>query len=298
MYDAMNRRYYYWSDGTTRDKPESPENELTSVLLQRDYKYETDLRELNLDGQGKYPQIAFGIPIDFGVEMRLHRRLTMKAGATYHFNFNDNVDNISSKGEGDRKGNKGGDRFWFTYVTFHFDLFSQPPMTIYDRHYVDVDFNSIDAEDEDGDGVIDLWDESAQTPPGVKVDNRGRPIDTDIDGIPDFRDDEINSAKGAMVNLKGVTMTEEEQIAASTLKPGIPSDRICDYYPSECEEDGPRKFRVVYVDIPEKYKEVDVNNDNYISVDELNITIDKFFDFSSSFTIDDIYELTEFFFEQ
>lgn len=298
LYDSQGRKYYWWTDGTIRDRVESEENEMSSVLLQRDYKYESDLREMNLDGLGKYPQVAFGIPIDIGFELKVHRRVTLRTGITYHLAFNDNVDNISSKGEEGRKGDGKGDSFWFTYISLHWDLFSDPPMSIYDRHYLEVDFNSLDAEDEDGDGVVDLWDEDAHTPPGAKVDSRGRPIDTDNDGIPDYRDGEINSAKGAIVGLDGVTLTEDQQIAMSYLKPGIPSNNICDYYPSECEGEGPKKFRVTYLDIPEKFTPVDNNNDNYISVEELNATIDDFFDFKSKLSIDDIRELTEFFFEQ
>jgi hypothetical protein len=43
---------------------------------------------------------------------------------------------------------------------------------------------------------------------------------------------------------------------------------------------------------------VDINNDNYISVEELNLAIDKFFDFGTNFTIEDIYELNDYFFDQ
>jgi len=298
MLDASGRPYYWWSDGTIRDREESPENELNSVMLRRDYKYETDLRELNIDGLGKYPQVAFGLPIDVGFELKVHPRVTLRTGVTYHLSFNDNVDNFTFKGKDDREGSKKGDHFWFTYVSLQWDLFSDEQMTIFDRHYLEVEYKNIDTDDEDSDGVVDLWDEDAKTPIEAKVDSRGRPIDTDIDGIPDYRDKEINSAKNAIVDLDGVTMTEEQMIAASTLKPGIPSDKICDYYPSLCEEEGQKKFRITYLDLPEKYLSVDKNNDGYISVEELNGAIDAFFDFNSNFTLDDLYELTEFFFEQ
>lgn len=298
MLDAQGRTYHWWSDGTIRDRVESPENELSSVLLRRDYKYETDLRELNLDGLGKYPMVAFGVPLDAGFEMKITPRVSIRTGVTYHLTFNDNVDNFTYKGVDDRQGSKKGDHFWFTYVTLHWDLFSEESMTIWDRHYEGVDYKGLETEDEDSDGVVDLWDEDAKTPAGAKVDKRGRPIDTDKDGIPDYRDKEVNSAEKAIVDLDGVTMTEEQMIAASTLQPGIPSDRICDYYPSLCEEEGQKKFRVVYMEIPEKFASVDKNKDGYISVEELNGTIDSFFDFNSTFTLDDLYELTEFFFEQ
>ncbi len=42
--------------------------------------------------------------------------------------------------------------------------------------------------DADGDGVADAKDKCPDTPKGVKVDEKGCPIDTDGDGIPDYLD--------------------------------------------------------------------------------------------------------------
>ena len=300
MYDANGNLYHYWSDGTLRNIDENQGNELNSIILQRDYKYETDLRELNLDNLGKYPQIAFAFPINLGFELSFTDRLSMRIGTTYHFTFNNNIDNVSEKGEGSRKGNKRGDKFLVTYVTLHYDLFSPPKLTALEEHYTDVEYASIDIEDEDGDGVIDLWDESPETPPGVAVDLKGRPLDKDADGIPDFSDKENESLENALVDLEGVTYSEDRLITASQSPNAVPVDRICDFYPSMCAEEteGIKKFKTFYLEMPEKFKPVDVNNDGYISVEELNIAVDKFFDFGNTLTIEDIYELNEFFFNQ
>lgn len=299
MYDANGKLYNYWSDGTIRDVPEINNNELTSKIIQRDYKYETDLRELNLDGLGNYPQVAFAIPIDFGFKLQFSNRLSAKIGATYHLTFNSNVDNVSSKGEEIRKGNKKNDNFFVTYVSVHFDLFSPPKLTALEQHYGDIEFASIDAEDEDGDGVVDIWDECPQTPPGVEINSKGCPLDKDNDGIPNYEDKELESSKNAIVNLEGVTYTDDELITASNTPNAVLTNKICDYYPSLCKETtGVKKFKTMYLDIPEKFKPVDLNNDGYISIEELNIAVDKFFDFGTNFTIDDIYELNNFFFDQ
>ena len=301
MYDANGIKYNYWSDGTIRNHPETEGfNELNSVILQRDYKYETDLRDQNIDGLGKYPQIAFAFPIDLGFEFNFTNRFSMRMGATYHYTFNNNVDNITEKGEGSRKGDKKGDKFLVTYVTLHYDLFSPPKLTALEQHYSDVLFTSIDAEDEDGDGVVDLWDESPGTPSGVSVDSRGRPVDKDLDGNPDYTDKEIESAKDANVDLEGITYTEERIIAGSQTPNAVPTKRICDFYPSLCKGDdiGIKQFKTYTLEIPDKFKPIDLNNDGYISVEELNIAVDKFFDLTTNYTIEDIYELNDFFFEQ
>lgn len=42
--------------------------------------------------------------------------------------------------------------------------------------------------DSDDDGVMDLMDQDNATPVGVKVDPKGNPLDTDNDGVPDYKD--------------------------------------------------------------------------------------------------------------
>ncbi len=298
MKDANGNAYYYWNDGTIRNIPQNQGNELNSVILHRDYTYETDLRELDLDGTGKYSQVAIAFPMDAGLEFQFSHRIKGKIGFSYHINLNDNVDNVSSKGKGDRKGNKQGDNFLFTYATISFDLFSPPKLTPLESHFNDVDFLSLDKSDEDGDGVVDLWDECLETPPNVKVDSKGCPIDADGDGIPDYRDDEPNSAMNALVNLKGVTYSDSELVALSNPPVAVDLKRLCDNYPSLCPENRIKKFKRSFAEMPEKFKPVDLNSDGYISIEEINVAIDKFFDMQTNLTIEDIYELNDYFFDQ
>ncbi len=295
LYDAEGRMYYYWSDGTLRDKPESPENVYTSTILHRDYVYETDLRELDLDGLGKYNTSTYGIPISAGVDLHIHDRLVLEVGATYHMMFSDLIDNVSSAGEGVRKGDSKGDAFLNFYVAAKFDIFSAKKVVDVSNDYSDVDFAQIDKMDSDGDGVIDLWDECPETPATVKVDNKGCPEDDDKDGIPNYRDKEIHSADTAIVDTDGVTLSEQRLAELSRVDSAITEDEICKVYPSMC---GITIVRRHFAEIPTKFKFVDKNHDNYISLDELNAVIDKFFDFETDLTVDDIYELTDFFFSQ
>jgi outer membrane protein OmpA-like peptidoglycan-associated protein len=67
--------------------------------------------------------------------------------------------------------------------------------------------------DTDGDGVIDLLDQDSNTPPGVEVDTRGMPLDSDGDGIPNFEDDEPFVKKGrkiAVMDEERPFLTEDE----------------------------------------------------------------------------------------
>ncbi|WP_434985566.1 OmpA family protein [Vreelandella zhaodongensis] len=57
--------------------------------------------------------------------------------------------------------------------------------------------------DSDGDGVPDYRDQCPGTPAGVTVDAVGCPLDSDGDGVPDYRDQCPNTPAGVAVNALG-----------------------------------------------------------------------------------------------
>ncbi|MDR5898363.1 OmpA family protein [Halomonas vilamensis] len=66
---------------------------------------------------------------------------------------------------------------------------------------------AVDAEgcplDSDGDGVPDYRDQCPGTPAGVAVDAKGCPLDSDGDGVPDYRDQCPDTPAGVEVNALG-----------------------------------------------------------------------------------------------
>ena len=62
LYDRAGNEYNYWSDGSIRDIAETDVNASNAVVIQRDYFYETDLREQDYDGYGKYAERTFAVP--------------------------------------------------------------------------------------------------------------------------------------------------------------------------------------------------------------------------------------------
>ncbi|MEM9931509.1 MAG: OmpA family protein, partial [Bacteroidota bacterium] len=81
--------------------------------------------------------------------------------------------------------------------------------------------------DSDGDGVVDAIDQEANTPAGVPVDTKGRVLDSDKDGVPDYKDlepffppraGETVDANGVVINRNDKPITEDrvqEMIDAS-----------------------------------------------------------------------------------
>lgn len=216
LFDKNGNRYYYWSDGSIRNLPENDPNAVNAIRLVRDYYYETDIRESNLDGYGKYPERAWAFPVGAGAVMKVTDHFDFKVGLTYYFTTTDYIDGIAKGGQGLRKGNSKNDRWVYSYVSMQYDLFipkkksDEPALdTLPDSYFEGIDWMAIDSADTDGDGVKDWFDKCQGTPKGVKIYADGCPEDTDGDGVPDYRDDENPSPKGFEVNMYGVALTDE-----------------------------------------------------------------------------------------
>ena len=91
-------------------------------------------------------------------------------------------------------------------------------------------------------------------------------------------------------------MTEDEVIALLDQSMAVNRSDIQLFIRTPDSYAGTR--RRVVTEIHQKFKSLDKNNDNYISFDEMLKAIDNFFDFNSTLTTEDIYELNDFFFSQ
>ena len=70
----------------------------------------------------------------------------------------------------------------------------------------------LDLSDTDGDGVIDMIDQEKNSAPGALVDTKGVSLDSDHDGVPDYLDKEPYSPPGFNVDGVGVASVEKEKI--------------------------------------------------------------------------------------
>lgn len=146
---------------------------------------------------------TIAIPLGLGLRLNISERIDLDAT----FNYTIAMSDI------DKSVEEAADKFMSASFTIHYDLFTPKPKenTYFDdSYYADVNFSKLENEDEDGDLVIDVDDYCPKTPIGVKVNQFGCPLDGDNDGIPDYIDQEKNTRSGAVVDEKGVQLTDEK----------------------------------------------------------------------------------------
>jgi len=214
LQDANGNTYHYWSDGSIKDLAENDPNADNAVDLVRDYTYESDIREQNFDGFGKYQERTLGIPLELGANFHVGNKLKFRVGTAVHFTFTDLIDGVTNESVGNRIGDARNDKLLYTHIAMSYDFNikskKKPKFNVIDED--SEQYYREDTIDSDGDMVVDHMDRCANTPPGVAVDELGCPLDDDLDGVANSFDDELLSMEGALVDMKGVTMTDDQHI--------------------------------------------------------------------------------------
>ena len=208
LYDQHGNKYYYWQDGSIRNMSETDANSDKAIRLTRDYTYESDVRELDLDNFGKYAESSWAIPIGIGANLHVSERVKFRIGSAMHFSFTDYIDGVTDKSLGDRVGDEVNDKFLFTSFNLNYQIGIDPTSDFEDSSD-DYDFQGIDTDDEDLDLVRDFEDDCPGTPAEAVVDDKGCPLDGDQDGVADYLDDELDSPDSSFVDEHGVAISDE-----------------------------------------------------------------------------------------
>lgn len=285
--DGNGNLYNYAADGTIRNN--------FGELVQRDYKYETDLRSLDLYGMGMYSQFGVVFPVGIGFNAHLSDRVTLRVGTSLNISTTDLIDNVSYKGVG-ITANRLTDAFTFSFVSLHLDLFSEPEYMKVDKMFVDFGNDDVITGDEDYDLILDFADQCPVTPYGVETDSTGCAIDSDMDGVPDYLDKEMNTPALALVDNEGKEISDS--LLYKMLQPGMAEVHSnADRYFQAARATDLRVMNRVKA-VPLKFKTFDLNNDNYLSFQEFLKAIDAYFDYKTLLSMQDIYLLMDFYFNQ
>ncbi|MBK6987638.1 MAG: hypothetical protein IPH33_05010 [Bacteroidetes bacterium] len=314
LFDNNGDFYYYWSDGSVRNTAESGNNSNTPKS-RRDYAYETSLRDANIDGYGKYDESAFSIPVGVGVKFKISNKCALDFSSVYHPTNTDYIDGITPDGIEGRQGNDKNDNFFYTSVAFRLDLGAPSERKNSRYTYVPdvrgVNFDELAAADADGDGISDVLDDSSATPASNQVDVKGKPLDKDDDGIPDYRDKELNSATYAVVNEDGITITEEmvEEAFRKDSLAALPAvieylrayDKLAERKPDveqKWTSDHTSANPEQRTSIPGIYARLDIDSNGYITPKEISAAIDEYMSQKSPYSVQQFFDLIDFFFVQ
>ncbi len=270
---------------------ESPLNYKNSSIIERDYQFETTL--VNKDR-------VFYVPLTLGMSSPLGPNFRLNISYTYNFLQGDNFDgNIENSGWDKLSGIEIGFNYLFRKGGKK-NSSTKIEATVNSVDYSNVDFNKIETEDEDSDGVIDLIDQCYGTPSGATVNEFGCPIDSDNDGIIDFLDAEPNSPLNSRVHPNGISWTDEEYLQynndslayfVGTLRKVNRNSRpypVKKYISTESYitwnkllEQHPdwQKLRMNRSEIlPKEFKILDKNKDNFLSISELEDAVESLLD--------------------
>jgi hypothetical protein len=275
-----------------------------TTITSPDGNYESNLKKYY---KLNYSENTFTVPIDAGLDFALHDRIGIRIGASYNFTFSDELDNLSTKtasiiNSGTKepkipstlKINSRKDSYLFSYLSLNFDLFSDRKSYIITKLAMDIENEPSLQDDQDGDGVLDPGDDCPDTPPGVKVNDRGCPLDTDTDGIPDYLDADNRTPVGTPVNNKGIALSKDDFSVLDNQFAAVRREDVQIFLSAN----GRKHAYKQKGEMPAKFRSVDINKDGDISYDELKRAVEDFLDKKSSFTVNDITELYEYFFAQ
>ena len=290
LIDSEGRTYNYWEDGRITDRPRTAENLGTFTELDLNNKYETELEE-SFDGS-ELQTGGLTFPFGIGLRYKFGRKFHADISASYYWSLTDHLDGY--------KNGSQTDHFLYTSVGFAYHIAAkkvQPDSSIFDS----FDFVSIDEADDDEDGVKNIEDICSNTPSGAPVDESGCPLDSDNDGVPDYRDEET-SADSALVDANGMTIDPDFIVLKDTN--ALAHNIIYEAYPSM---EFPKVGNIYSFEKPQEeergkelgdFVQVDQNGDGFISADEITWAIDAFFEGELDFSAAKLHDLIDFFFDQ
>lgn len=109
--DANGNTYYYWSDGTIRNLPQSDPNADSAIQLKRDNTFETTMQN----------EVTFDIPLQAGFKIQLSPKIFLRLEETFHFAFTNDIDNVNTNNPSGIN-NLHYDKYLFSSITINYNI--------------------------------------------------------------------------------------------------------------------------------------------------------------------------------
>lgn len=170
-----------------------------------DNSYETNsqsqARQQNFSKNGNQRQFRHSVDLGGGVDFRLSQRISLALEQKFTFPFDQYIDGRYTIGSDAVQSIKS-----VSYTSVGINIALGDPTkqvtSLWWLNPLDYAYSELNSPrhmkiptpvlpDADGDGVTDQFDLDPNTPPGVAVDTHGRPLDTDGDGVPDYKDKQL-----------------------------------------------------------------------------------------------------------
>jgi hypothetical protein len=141
--DAKGEPYYYWTDGSIRNEPETAADITTAKIIQRSYKYDSTLGSIS----------TLCIPVGVGLKFRLTDNILMNVQAAYYFTFSNDLEgykNLSTSVNASTGGAAAAlknEKYLFSVCTieYHFTPKDNSPK-VDESRYSNVPWQSIDVK--------------------------------------------------------------------------------------------------------------------------------------------------------
>lgn len=289
LQDKSGNTYNYWEDGNIYAEPEGTIDVSESTLLERDFEYETDLRDANLDGFRKYSQTAFTMPINAGIRFQVSKHVGLNASFAYVLNFTDMIDNVSSKSVGVRAGNSAFDNHLFGSIGLSIFLGNTRPSVkpIKSKPEVLADDSKTSSSDE----LIEL-----------EVEEVSESNEEDITKKDIANSEEVKSSEPAIEKAEAndsSETTDETEPVTTTSEPT--ADQESSNEVTSNKETAAIDLTNLANSSPKEtagFHWADLNGNGWISPDEVLHFIDLLFEGEAVRTVSDIQDLIDYYFDQ
>lgn len=313
MKDESGNAYNYWQNGSIYAEAEGSIDESEATPLERDFEYETDLRDANLDGFRKYPQTVLSLPFNAGVRFQLSKNVGINAAFSYVMNFTDMLDNVSSESIGVRQGSSGFDNHLFGSIGLSVFLGttkpSAKPKPSFEKELATTENPNSD------ESILEAVPETTEEEDDLQENQEASAVSSDSSQSQTSEEQSSgnDNAEGEGVSVSNIAVDENESESDSETEidsenqeqtSGLASADVESVtVETESGKTNPPQLNIGDISETEpkktgEYHWADLNQDEWISPNEVLHFIDLLFEGGAVRSVEDIQNLIDYYFDQ